>query len=492
MKPDYLITFGTMAALVWACGSLFALVSLPLERQKGLILYCVLSFGALLGMLAVDADASLGRNAAVHLISKLRNGSFEHLCLAALGVCVGFGAAAWPWQQPWAEPLRGIAQRLLRSLQLLSILGTIGCIALLALQDRLKPYLVHRSLTSIASEPFGIKVPEGFLCEEFHQCADSPVQIAVGPEGNLFATAYSGVANQYGVVLKLTADVSTGRVQETTVARHLNRPHGLAFWEGELYVSRSGQYARAIAGRLVHENTGAITLLRDTDGDGLMDYYQDVVTDLPGAQGPDELHQNNGIAFSDGGNLYITSGAHADRGPTTHPYEGTILSARPDGSELTVYAEGFRNPFDVVVGAGGEVFCTDNDANDRRSGDEFNHVMQGKHYGFPYADGQQEHPTGTIAPLLVAYPGTLQGLTYTEAEGLPKAYRNCFYSVSYGNGEIWRMRLQGEPGSYTVEKDLFARIPQALDIAIAEDGTIYVSCFGSKKIYRVRLREDVQ
>jgi len=491
MNADYIITFGTMAALTWAAGSLCALLTSPADRRKSLIVYCLLSFGTLLAMLYVDASSTLGRNAVLHLLSKLQGGDFQHLCLAGLGVCVGFGPAVWPWQHAWGDPNQGTVQTFLKFLQLLSILGIMGFIALLALQDQIKPYLVHRSLASIAGDPFGISVPEGFQCTDFHQCADSPVQIAISPAGDLYATAYSGVANQYGIVLRLVQDTNTGKVKETIVARHLNRPHGLAFWDGELYVSRSGQYARANDGQLVHENTGAITRLRDTDGDGIMDYYDDIIAGLPGAQGPDELHQNNGIAFSDTGELYITSGAHSDRGPTTHPYEGTLLRARADGSELSVFAKGFRNPFDVVVTAGGEVFCTDNDANDRRNGDEFNHVIEGQHYGFPYADGQHDHPEGTVAPLLVAHPGTLQGIAYTDAETLPAEYRDCFYTVSYGNGEIWRIRLAGESGNYTAEKAVFARIPNALDIAIDDNGTIYVSSFESRKIYRIQPLEPL-
>ena len=490
MKPDYLITFGTMVALVWVVGSFCALLGLSGRHRGKLLVNCLLSLGALYAMLAVDAGVSPGRNAAVHLLGRLRSGDFQYLCMAALGVCVGFGPATRPFQNAWGQPMQSFRQNILSLFQLLCLLGTIAFVAMLVLKDQVKPYLVHRSLTSIVKEPLGINVPDEFVCEEFHQCSDSPVQIAVGPDGHLYATAYGGVANQDGVVLQLALDSNTGHVKETKVARHLNRPHGLAFWDGALYVSRSGQYATAKEGRIVHENTGAVTLLRDTDHDGIFDYYHDVVRGLPGAQGPDELHQNNGIAFSDSGYLYITSGAHTNRGPTTHPYEGTILRARHDGSELSVYAEGLRNPFDVVMDAHGELFCTDNDANDSRSGDEFNHVIEGHHYGFPYADGQQKHPEGTTAPLLVVNPGTLQGLTYTDSENLPEDYRGCFYSVSYGNGEIWRIRVHGKPGNYTVEKDLFARIPQALDITVADDGTMYVSSFESRKIHRLRLRRS--
>jgi glucose/arabinose dehydrogenase len=249
-------------------------------------------------------------------------------------------------------------------------------------------------------------------------------------------------------------------------------------------VSRSGQYAKAISGTMTWINTGAVTRLRDLDGDGVMDFYEDVLSDLPGAQGPDPLHQNNGIAFSSDGLLYTTVGAHSDRAPAVGKHEGTILRSRADGSELTVFAEGFRNPFDIVVGPDAQLFSTDNDANDRRSGDELNHVVAGAHYGFPYADGSTEHPQGTVAPLMVTN-GSLQGITYASSPRLPEELRDCLYAVSYENGEIFRIRLTRTGDAYTAQSTLFARIPGAVDICVDRDGTFYISCFHSQTIYRL-------
>lgn len=281
---------------------------------------------------------------------------------------------------------------------------------------------------------------------------------------------------------------SRGNIRETIVAKHLGRPHGLAFFNGDLYVSRSGQHGRAESGVMRWVNTGAVTLLRDLNGDGVADYYDDIVSGLPGAQGPDPLHQNNGIAFSPDGFLYTTVGIPVDRGPAVSELEGTIIRCRADGSEMCVFARGFRNPFDVVIGPDGQVFATDNDANDRRSGDELNHIIENGHYGFPYADGASPHPEGAIEPIAVLKRGTLQGLAYVPSTSAASDLRNCLLVVSYENGEMFRVTLSQRNGTYTAELEFFARLTGAVDVEVDQNGAIYVSCFHTRKIFRLTRR----
>ena len=86
--------------------------------------------------------------------------------------------------------------------------------------------------------------------------------------------------------------------------------------------------------------------------------------------------------------------------------------------------------------------------------------------------------------------GTLQGVAYTNSPNLPAEFRDCPYVVSYGNGEIHRVRLTRAGNSYEAQTSLFARVPGALDLTIDEAGTFYVSCFEQKTIYRLRLTKE--
>ncbi len=492
MRPEHLLTLATLIALAWSFGATLALLrSFKTPSWLG-ISYVAVSLSTLAAVLWLHSMLSPGRNSVVYLFTKLAAGDLHHVCAAGLGLCIGFGPALWPWQDQWQMPATSRWRWILKAAGLGSILCAFVFLSLLTLQEQVKPYVKRRSLASIVANPIGYTSQDGVKMEEYFDCDFHPLQIAIGPDGQLYATAYRGAAYQHGVVMRIGPDPATGLVHSTQVARSLGRPHGLAFYQGNLYVSRCGQYARAENGTLTGVNTGAVTLLKDLDGDGIMDYYDDIVSDLPGAQGPDPLHQNNGIVFSDAGELYITAGAHADRAPSLHPYEGTILRANADGSNLMVFARGLRNPFDVVIGPDQEVFCTDNDASDRRNGDELNHLKEGQHYGFPHADGIAEHPAGSISPLAITRTGTYQGIAYTDSPKLPEKYRNCLYIVGYGNGDVYRVRLHPEGASYRAEVSLFARVPAALDIAIDADGAFYVSCFHSKKIFRLTHREALE
>ncbi len=487
MRPDHLITTATVFSLVWTAGGVLSLLLHRRQPPLRSVAYALMGFLALAAVLCVDSAVSLGRNSAVHLLDELASRDLEHWCAAGFGFCLGLVAAIWPWHFSTTRRSLRLSSTLSWFAGASSFVMTLIFLGLFTLKDELKPYLVHRDLRNIVTSLGEHSTPEGFVLEEFHRCDFFPVQIAIGPGGDLHATGYQGAALQNGLVAKLVSD-DAGHVTEIKVAPNLTRPHGLAFYDGDLFVSRSGQYARAVSGTMTWINTGAVTRLRDLDGDGQMDFYEDVLSDLPGAQGPDPLHQNNGIAFGPDGMLYTTVGAHSDRAPAMGKYEGTILRSRADGSELTVFAEGFRNPFDVVVGPDGELFSTDNDANDRRSGDELNHVVDGAHYGFPYADGSTEHPEGTVAPLMVTN-GSLQGITYANSVLLPEELRDCLYAVGYENGEIFRISLNTNGNSYTADSSLFARIPGAVDICVDQDGTFYVSCFHNQTIYRLRYQE---
>lgn len=486
MQAELLLTVATAFALTWSFGAVLALLCPGRTHFVRGLFYAGAGLSALAFVIWMNGALSLGRNSVIFLTNTLMGHDLRQLCAAGLGVSIGFGPAVWPWQRAWSEPARGVFPALMRTAGFLCILSSFGFVAALAMEDQIRPYVSGRNLGSFIVAPGASSVPEGFVLEEHFTCDSRPVQIVAANDNTVYATAYSGLANQNGVVIRLSEDRKTGAVVETKVARNLNRPHGLALHEGVLYVSRSGQYTRAESGAMIETNTGAVTMLKDLDGDGVMDYYHDVISGLPGSQGPDTLHQNNGITFSPDGDLYVTVGVHSDRGPATQEFEGTIVRSRADGSDLAVFARGLRNPFDVVFGPDGELFCTDNDASDLSSGDELNHVVRGTHYGFPYADGKMKHPPGTTAPILVHTKGTLQGLAYTDSTALPREYRNCLYVVDYPSGNIQRVKLIPDRESYRAKSTLFARVPGALDITVDEHGVFYVSCHASRQIYRIR------
>src|SRR6185295_2567430 len=106
---------------------------------------------------------------------------------------------------------------------------------------------------------------------------------------------------------------------------------------------------------------GTISVVRDGDGDGVGEQRHDIVTGLPS----DGDNGNQQIAIGNDGRLYFGEGGRTNAGvPGTGPADtdqnGTILTVRPDGSDLRIHARGLRNAFDLAFALVSELPATEN------------------------------------------------------------------------------------------------------------------------------------
>ena len=111
-----------------------------------------------------------------------------------------------------------------------------------------------------------------------------------------------------------------------------------------------------------------LTMLRDTDADGIADVRVDLIDGLglPPEETSDRLHCANGVVVGHDGWLYLAlgdRGCHVKRpeGDRLLFQEGGILRCRPDGSDLHVFATGLRNIYDIALDADLNVFVRDNE-----------------------------------------------------------------------------------------------------------------------------------
>lgn len=368
---------------------------------------------------------------------------------------------------------------------LVGVLGTLAVAGLLAGKEVLSPFLPHPD-SEFAAGSIGALVPDGFVVEEFVDTNIIPIRIAVSPTGRVFVSGHEGIAAQSGAIVELVEE-SDGTVRETTVASMLNRPYGLLALDDRLFVSRSGQYDRWTHGVPEQISTGAVTMLQDLDGDGTMDYYHDVLSDLPGARGPDYLHQNNALAMGPDGALYATTANNTDGHPARALLEGVVLRASGDDFEnVEVFATGLRNPFGLAFDGTGRLFATDNDSQSgvlgTNPGDKLLHVTQGAFFGHPYADDKSPG----VSPHALRSQFALGGLTYADSAALPAQWRDSLFVVVYGEGRIMQVRLNDND---EVAADLipFATVPGAVDIAATPDGSFLVAVYPDK-IMRIRAR----
>ena len=164
----------------------------------------------------------------------------------------------------------------------------------------------------------GISVPPGFRVASFASGLSHPTAMAYGPDGRIYVTQDGGT---------LVA-IRPGTRKPAVLVRGLRTPLGLAWRGDELFVSEQGRLERLTlqSGRLVGRRV--------------------IVKGLPFGE-----HQQDNVVLHDG-RLYWGSGSTCDACKEKDARSATVLSLRPDGSDLRVVARGLRNPYGLAFQPG--------------------------------------------------------------------------------------------------------------------------------------------
>jgi len=464
-------------------GVVIAIASLFLNKSKAPHLLMVLA--AAIGLVCSVVIGSLIATGENFLVTTVLN-------IAAMSrsdvLAFGFGGAcAMPLALLWTNKSNKFLGFFGFSIALLGIVATLLLGGLSAGKEVLSPYFPHPE-TEITDGGVGSLSSEDFVVEDFIDTGIIPVRIAVAPNGKIFVSGHLGIAAQEGGVAEIIVE-EDGTVSEKMVARMLNRPYGLLAENDRIFVSRSGQHTKWSHGKTEQISTGAVTLLQDLDDDGVMDYYHDIVTDLPGAKGPDYLHQNNDIAIGPDGALYVTTAHGSDGHPALDSMEGVVLRVTGENFEnAETYATGLRNTFALEFNTEGELFATDNDPQSGplggNLGDKLVHVTKGAFFGHPF--GAESDPD--VSPHALRSKFALGGMSLATSENLPEIYRNSIFMVSYGEGRVMQVKFEKVDGEYKASLVPFAIVPGAIDIAAAPNGDFYLAVYPDK-VVRIKLKQ---
>ncbi len=274
-------------------------------------------------------------------------------------------------------------------------------------------------------------------------------------------------------------------------ANVLEHAVGLAFGsDGALYISDKGRIVRML----------------DVDSDGIYDAIDPIVFGLPALVYP--FHSNNGIAIGPDGKIYVGIGSTTDHGPIQEQWEASILRMNPDGSELEVFATGFRNPYDLTFLPNGDLFAVD-EAPDQLDEtlrvlppEELNHVRQGRDYGFPNVFGKTLPSGNTSEPPIAEFPAASvsAGLVYYSATQFPAAFQNGVFVAQFGtrtpsveldsgHGVIFVPLQPTADGTYTGDFQMFLQFTtewgRPVDVTVGPDGALYVLEYLTGEIFRV-------
>ena len=230
---------------------------------------------------------------------------------------------------------------------------------------------------------YPLTLPTGFSLGVFADLkGDLPRALAFDERGVLFASAPGR-----GKIVALPDSDGDGKADRTVeVMTGLDRPHGIAFDGGYIYV---GETNRVIRASYNSENLTAGTPQK--------------LFDLPGGG----RHFTRTIRI-EGGKLYTSVGSSCDICIEGDPFRASILVSDLDGANLKVFAKGLRNTVFFTFDSGGKMWGTDMGRDflgDNLPPDEVNLIEDGRDYGWPYCYGDKVRDSKFKAGEKLAYCG---------------------------------------------------------------------------------------
>ncbi len=255
----------------------------------------------------------------------------------------------------------------------------------------------------------------------------------------IMARAGSGGPSANRITLLRDSDGDGVPEQRSVFLENLNSPFGMALVGNDFYVA----------------NTDALLRFPYEQGATRITTHGEKVVDLPA--GPINHHwTKNVVASPDGSRLYVTSGSNsnvAENGMQAEENRAAILEVDPQRKTMRLFASGLRNPNGLAwQPESGSLWTTVNERDEIGSDlvpDYMTSVQDGGFYGWPYSYFGQHIDTRVkpqrpelveraLVPdyALGAHTASL-GLAFYEGSLLPQHYRNGAFVGQHGS---WNRR----------------------------------------------------
>lgn len=304
-----------------------------------------------------------------------------------------------------------------------------------------------------------------------------------------------------GKVVALPDSRHAGKSDRTvTILGGLNEPHGLAFYEGKLYVAENDKVTRY-----------------EWDETMLHASSPKILVGLPGGGG----HSTRSILFHRG-KMYVSAGSSCNVCVEKDPRRATVMEFNPDGSGQKIFAKGLRNAVGLAINPKTDTLWVTVNGRDRLGDDLppetiYDLEKSGGDAGWPYCYGDRVPDSDFSKPgddrcknvmepkvRMQAHSAPL-GLAFYEASQFPAEYQNNIFVAFHGSWnrsmptgyKIVRVRLddKGQPqggaqdfitGWLAPDEAKKGRwMGRPVGIVFSAEGAMYVSDDSGGVIYRV-------
>lgn len=215
---------------------------------------------------------------------------------------------------------------------------------------------------------FPLNLPEGFNISIFARHLSKPRDLVFSPAGTLLVSLPSR-----GEVVALPDKNGDGQADEKKVVLSgLNKPHGLAFYQGQLFVAEETRVVRYF-----------------WDEEELKTAIDKKLFSLPAGG----RHTTRTLAFDKKGNMFVSLGSTCDVCFEDHRWLAAVIKSDKDGNNPHLFAKGLRNSVFIVVNpATDELWGTEMGRDflgDFLPPDEINIIREGNDYGWPVCYGNK-------------------------------------------------------------------------------------------------------
>jgi glucose/arabinose dehydrogenase len=288
---------------------------------------------------------------------------------------------------------------------------------------------------------YTLELPPGFQMTQYAADLGETRKTAFDDEGVLYVTIMERTRPGEGKLLALPDRDDDGKADEViTVLDQLDRPHGLVYHEGELYVSDPGNIYRII----------------DEDGDLQAEDTEIIVSNMP----TQDDHWARPFTFAPDGTILVAIGSSCNATCTeTDPRRATIYRYAPDGSEIGIVSSGLRSVVDMAWQPDSDNLWAVNNGRDwlgpEQPPDSAHIIREGAHYGWPFCfangvvdeevaardtpappDGMssEEFCSTQVTPGDMILPPHVAplGVTFYTAEQFPEAWQGGMFMAWHG------------------------------------------------------------